>query len=144
MDGHGLQRAVPNHSRDFVRRSLLRGDSSFSLSPAKAQLQDQYHPAGVKTTVHNNPGHGKTMSELQQSQVVIHVIIKPVPFSAMTYFNIPPILGIPYYYNRDFKFPNPMRADSNVYIMIKVCIIMCNAFVYYLLGLDIDDVIIHR
>ena len=82
------------------------------------------------------------------------MIIKEIPLSAMTYFNILPrntkLLAQLDVYNGKFQFPNPVRADTSVYVMcdvvhmIKVCIIMCNAFVYYLLGLDIDDVIIHR
>ena len=54
------------------------GDTQ-ELRPAKPQSQDhQHHLAGVKTPVHNNPGHlhlghGKTMSKLQQSPAAADV-----------------------------------------------------------------------
>ena len=68
------------------------------------------------------------------------MIIKPVPLTAMTYFNILPrntkLLAQLDVYNGELKFPNPVRADSNVYIMcdvvhmIKVYIIIHSFIIY--------------
>ena len=68
------------------------------------------------------------------------MIIKEIPLSAMTNFNILPrntkLLAQLDVYNGEFMFPNPVRADSNVYIMcdvvhmIKVYIIIHSFIIY--------------
>ena len=68
------------------------------------------------------------------------MISKEIPLSAMTYFNILPrntkLLAQLDVYNGEFKFPNPVRAESNVYIMcdvvhmIKVRIIIHSFIIY--------------